>query len=337
MAAAGLTHQQKDEACAQFLSMTEDRVDPEVAQNLLEAVGWNVQAAMEQLYGGPVSPGESRPTTAPTAVPAALDADEDAAIAAALAESAGAAPPEALLHAAVPMSVESEEDAAMEDRPHGAPFAPHAFDGVDDQEAADAHLAAVLEASYREQTESGRAASEEELVAQAMKISQQEEDTRQRQALRQQQEEELQESILMDRMREEREREDRKQAEEAALAMEQSRLDEERRQQEEQTRVAQETEAKRARLPAEPPVGEPGRVAVLMRLPGGQRLQRAFRSSDTVLSLYDFIDIESADVAGQRYRLVQTMPRKAFEDRQQSLQEAGVQNQCALMVELSSG
>lgn len=49
---------------------------------------------MEQLYGGPVSPGESRPTTAPTAVPAALDADEDAAIAAALAESAGAAPPE---------------------------------------------------------------------------------------------------------------------------------------------------------------------------------------------------------------------------------------------------
>mmetsp|Transcript_120186 Transcript_120186/g.347313 ORF Transcript_120186/g.347313 Transcript_120186/m.347313 type:complete len:325 (-) Transcript_120186:114-1088(-) len=323
MAEADMTDEKKDAACVQLLSMTGHQVEIEGARVLLEAVGWDVQVAFEQLCG----PGESRPTTAPTAVPHA-DLHRDA-------EFLAAAP--LVGNPAASMSVDSEEDALMEDRARGEPFATHAFDGVDDQEAADAHLAAVIEASYRDQTESGRAASEEELLAEALKISQQQEDARQRQALREQQEAELAESMLMDRMREEQELLSRKEAEEAVKAVEMQRREEQAQREEEEARVAQELEAKRKRLPEEPAAAEPGRIAVMVRQPGGQRLQRAFRSSDTVGSLYDFVDVQSAELAGQRYRLVQTMPRKAFEDRQQTLLEAGVQNQCALMVEVSTG
>lgn len=323
-ATAAMSGQQKDEALTQFLSMTEDRVDPDVARNLLEVVGWDVRAAVEQLYGGAVSPGQSRPATA------TLMQEEEA-----VRFSADANPPAGGTHitSADPSSVPDDSSVFIDTASEGtAPAVPGAqmHSSTGGHEDMDAQLAAAIEASYHAQTDVGMEASEEELLAQAMRISQQEEDMRQRASLREQQEQELAESILMDQMREQREREERLAAEEAVRLADQQRIEEEQR-------AVADLEAKRARLPAEPPVGEAGRLAIMLRLPGGQRLQRAFRSTDPVGVLYDFVDLQSSEVAGQRYRLVSTMPRKAYEDRQQTLAEAGIQNQFVLMLEQSSG
>lgn len=200
-----------------------------------------------------------------------------------------------------------------------------------DDEIDDPHLAAAIEASYRAQTEHGVASNEDELIAQALRMSQMEEESRQRASLKEQQEMELQESILMDQMREQEEKRRRVEEEELRV-MEASRLaDEERRRQAEQ-------EEKRARVPPEPPAGEPGRVDLQIRTPDGKRVRRAFRGTDTVGQVYDYIDVEGVlgeAFAGKAYRLVSTMPRREYEDRSQSLQEAGLSGQCALLVETS--
>jgi len=173
--------------------------------------------------------------------------------------------------------------------------------------------------------------NEEDLLQQALRMSQMEEESRQRAALREQQEVELQESILMDQMREQEEKR-RRVEEEERRAMEASKAaEDERRKQEEQ-------EAKRARVPPEPPAGEPGRVDLQIRTPEGKRLRRAFRGTELVGQVYDYVDVEGVlgeSLAGQAYRLVSTMPRREYEDRQQSLSAAGLQGQCALLIERS--
>lgn len=301
---AMMTETEKDAALTQFLSMTEDRVDPDVARNLLEVMNWDLQAAIEQLFGPP-SPGHSHQ--------GAMHMSRD--------DMAGG-PLE-------PMATsEDGDELAVDEGLEDLGRRGHAGAGGADMD--DQHLAAAIEASYRAQTHAGHEATEEELMAQALRISQQEEESRQRQSLRAQQEAELQESILMDQMREEHAKANREAEAEAHRVAEQSRLEQEHR-------VAAELEAKRARLPAEPAPGEPGRLALLLKLPNGQRLQRAFRATEAVSVIYDYVDLQSPEVAGQRYRLVSTMPRRAFEDLQPTLQELGIQNQCVLMVELLSG
>jgi len=271
-------------------------------------VNWDLQAAIEQLFG-PGTPVPSRPSTAmatePTRAPVehhGMDLDQESSI--------------------------MEDDSSEVGPPR--PPRPETADG-------DAQLAAAIEASFLAQTNAGREASEEELIAQALRESQQEEDKRKRQELRDQQEAELQESILMDQMREQQEREQREAAAAMQRAEEQSRVEAANRERTETEARQAQLEAKRARLPEEPPAGDPLRVALMLRLPNGQRLQRAFRSSETVGCLYDFVDLQSEELAGQSYRLVSTMPRKAYEDRQPTLQEAGIQNQFVLMVEIQSG
>lgn len=308
-----MTDQQKDETFMIFLGMTEDRVDPEVARSLLEAVGWDLTAASNQLFGdGLESPAASRP-------PSAL-----------LPQHPAGAPPDRDRDMPVDFDAGSavlEDDMGDLDLPMPREIRPTSAGGEQDT---DAQLAAAIAASYQSQTHAGREQSEEELIEQALRMSQQEEDQRMRQELRSQQEAELQESMLMDQMREQQERE----AREAAAALEQaegaSRLEAERK-------AREDLEAKKARLPDEPPAADPSRVAIMLRLPNGHRLQRAFRSSEVVGTIYDFLDLQNEELAGQQYRLVSTMPRKAYEDRQPTLQEAGIQNQFVLMVELQSG
>jgi len=294
---------QKDELLTQFLSMTEDQVDPDVAHNLLEVVGWDVQAAVEQLYGGPMSATAREPSGM------ALDLD------------AGAG------HGTEIPDVEFiDHEGEGGGRAGGVRGGP----GVDE----DARLAAAIEASFHAQTHAGREASEEELIAEAMRISQREEDSRQRQSLREQQEAELAESILMDQMREEQAREMR--AEEERLARQRS-LDVKQAAAERAEQAAQEQaelEAKRARLPEEPAKGDKERVDLLFRLPSGQRLTHAFRSSETVGLLYDYVDSQQiAGVIAGKYHLVSTMPRKVFEDRSCTLTEASIQRNHAFVVE----
>jgi len=196
---------------------------------------------------------------------------------------------------------------------------------VADEEMNDRQLAMAIEASYAAQTETGMAANEEDLMAQALRISKMEEEGRQRASLRQEQEMELQESILMDQMREQEEQRRRKEEEEAQ-ALEASRREEE----EASKRMAE--EQKRARIPEEPAAGEPGIADLMIRTSDGRRIRRRFRDTDDVGQVYDYLDIEGG-LGELKYRLVSTMPRRAYEDRGQSLQAAGLQGQCALMIE----
>jgi len=188
----------------------------------------------------------------------------------------------------------------------------------------DPHLAAAIAASFQPQQ------VEEDLLQQALKMSNLEEESRQRAALREQQEQELQESILMDQMRGQEEKrrrveEEERQAQEALRAAEDERT------------LREEFEAKQARVPPEPAAGEPGRVDLMIRTPDGKRIRRAFRGEDLVGQVCDYIDVagvlgESLG-AGQAYMLVSTMPRREYKDREESLAAAGLQGQCALLIE----
>lgn len=199
-------------------------------------------------------------------------------------------------------------------------------------EVSDSQLAAAIEASYVAQTAHGRQGEEQDLVQEAIRISQVEEESRQRALLKQQQEAELKESLLMDQLREQEEKRRRKEAEQL-IAMEATRAKEEAH------RLQQAQEAKRARVPPEPPAGEAGRVEIQIRTPDGRRIRRAFRGADTVGQVYDYIDVEvfaGQAVPEDSYRLVSTMPRQEYQDRCKTLTQAGLQGQCALIIEQRS-
>jgi len=199
----------------------------------------------------------------------------------------------------------------------------------------DPHLAMALEASYASQTATGMQASEDDLLAQAILVSQREEESRQRAVLREQQEEELQESMLMDQMREEQAKARQVEEEQLRVLEEQRLAEEEQRRQQEQARAAEELRAKSSRVPPEPPADEPGRVDLQIRLPDGQRLRRAFPGASTLGQVYDHVDVSCGEqLIGRSYRLVSTFPRRLFEDREQNLEAAGLQGQCSLILEV---
>lgn len=200
----------------------------------------------------------------------------------------------------------------------------------------DRQLAMAIEASYAAQTEHGQAQNEDDLMAQALRMSQQEEEARQRSDLRNSQEMELKESELMDQMREEEQT--RRRVEEQQLhKMEADRLTAESQKTEADERQKKEQEeTKKARIPPEPPAGEAGRADCMFRLPDGKRLRRAFRGTDTVAQVYDYVDVEAAEAVASipQYRLVSNMPRQIYDDRGLTLTDAGLKGQCALILEV---
>jgi len=144
---------------------------------------------------------------------------------------------------------------------------------------------------------------------------------------------EFEEALAIDQVREEQERERRAEAlkeEERQKAEEVERL---RVEAEAAERAAKDAQDKRDRLPAEPSSDETDRVILLFRLPRGQRLKRAFRSTDFVGSLYDFVEIEDLEMAKNSYCLVSQAPRRVYKEREQTLKEAGVENQSVLLAE----
>ncbi len=64
---------------------------------------------------------------------------------------------------------------------------------------------------------------------------------------------------------------------------------------------------------------------------------RSFPSSSLIQSLYDWVDVSLADASSgaevPHYRLVATMPKKIFDQKHQSLEEAGLENMTVLLVE----
>lgn len=291
MADVAMADHEKDEKLMQFLSMIDDKVDPEVASALLAASNWDLQMAVSHLYDGPASGTAARRAPPMDAGMHGMDDDDDF----------GALVPEV----------------------HHAPLGPGRMDIDPGMGHEDHDLQFAL---------AGQQVSEEELIQQALQASQREEDTRQRQSLREQQEMELQESLLMDRMRAEQRVAEAAQLEAVARAEQAHQVAAQKAEREAERAL----EAKKAALPAEPAADEPGRRALMLRLPGGKRLQRAFRATETVGVIYDFVDVTEAELAGQSYRLVTTLPRHVFEDRQQTLEAAGIQNQFVLMVEVAT-
>lgn len=212
--------------------------------------------------------------------------------------------------------------------PAGSPGAPY---------AQDPELAAAIAASYSTSTTQGREETEEEMIQRAIRQSQVEEESRQRKSLREQQDAEVQESMLMDQMRakEEQQKRQKEQDDEKARLEEKKRKEEEESKQRKQ--AAAQLEVKQSRLTAEPPTGESGRLQLVLRLPSGKRLQRAFRTSETIGLIYDYVDIQQLEeLEGKTYALISNMPRKVYEDRTVSLQSAGISNQFVLLVEVKA-
>merc|ERR1712007_73674 len=96
----------------------------------------------------------------------------------------------------------------------------------------------------------------------------------------------------------------------------------------------EELQRKRLRLIPEPPEEEPGRRALLFRLPGGGSLRRAFSADSTMGALYDYLDVQCADQEWiSRYTLVSSMPKRTYETRTATLAELQIASHSALLVE----
>lgn len=221
---------------------------------------------------------------------------------------------------------------------------------LDDDQA----LAAAIAASYADGSggTGGGGLTEEELAAQAIQREKLQEESRQRARLRQEQESEYEESLRIDAEKqiekEKRRQEEEEEARRLAEEEEVKRLEAEK----EADEAAEAASAKKRRIEAiieearkhlspEPANDAAGRVLVVIRTPDGRRLKRAFSASDVVAQLYHFANVaggEAGDeqaIAGLLYRLVSSMPRHVYEDREATLEAEGLKGQCALLVEIA--
>eukprot|EP00439_Symbiodinium_sp_Y106_P072415 s518_g13.t1 len=86
----------------------------------------------------------------------------------------------------------------------------------------------------------------------------------------------------------------------------------------------------------EPPADEAGRLQFQIRIPDGRRLKRAFRPEDSIGQVYAYACVEGGEALVTReFRLVETMPRRTYEDRSITLAAAGLKGQCTLLVEFT--
>lgn len=213
-------------------------------------------------------------------------------------------------------------------------------------EERDPGLMAAIAASYASGSNRASQYSEQQLVEQAIRRSKQEEENRQRARLRDEQAAEYAESLQVDRQREaeralrlkEEEEARRREAEEEERRKheaEKLQLEAEEADRVKQQKVAKLMEEARSELRPEPPEGMPGRVQVLVRAPDGRRLKRAFLASDTISQIYHYTNVEATKVLdGRDFCLVSAMPRCVYEDRSVTLEAAGLQGQCALLIEI---
>lgn len=90
-------------------------------------------------------------------------------------------------------------------------------------------------------------------------------------------------------------------------------------------------------LPAEPAVGSPDSIHVVVRLPTG-RVERRFHSHDSIGTVFRFVDeaLRGTDLANTPYSLVTTLPRVVYSrqaSKDTSLQQGGFQPKMALIYE----
>jgi len=142
-----------------------------------------------------------------------------------------------------------------------------------------------------------------------------------RQTLRQEQDAAYHESLELDKLKaEEAERIEREERE----ALEKAQKESERieREAKEAAAALQRTlTSKESSLPKEPPLEDADAVQIVVRMPGGGRLQRRFRSGDLLSAVFDFVDITASkeesgasEVQPGSYNLVSQFPRRVFQD-----------------------
>jgi hypothetical protein len=146
-----------------------------------------------------------------------------------------------------------------------------------------------------------------------------------RQNLRQEQDSAYYESLELDKLKaEEADRVER----EGREALEKAQKESERAEKEAKEAadaLKRTLTAKEASLPKEPPVGDADAVQIVVRMPGGGRLQRRFRSGNFLSAVFDFVDVtvskQEADTPSSTsvlqpgsYNLVSQFPRRVFED-----------------------
>lgn len=179
----------------------------------------------------------------------------------------------------------------------------------------------------------GRQAPIDEM-AEAVRRAKLEEEAAERARLREEQAAEYEESLRIDREREEElQRRQREEEEEKRLELERIQKETEAAQAEKE-RIATIMEEARQKLKEEPGPEEK-RVTVALKFPDGRRMKRAFRAEDDVAQIYYFANSEAGEsLASREYHIVEAMPRRVYEDRSATLETAGLQGQCALLVEL---
>jgi len=103
--------------------------------------------------------------------------------------------------------------------------------------------------------------------------------------------------------------------------------------------ISRKKSAARNRVPVEPDPNSndsnTNRVSQLViRLPDGSRVQRRFRVTDKIQAIYDFVDCQDQmEIDQSRYNLIANFPRRVFQDRLVSLEEAGLYPQASLFVQ----
>ena len=88
------------------------------------------------------------------------------------------------------------------------------------------------------------------------------------------------------------------------------------------------------KLPEEPTAEHVDATRLIFRMPlTGERIQRYFLKTDSIQTLYDFVDhlqynqkckFEGVEDWTDDYTLVQSMPRKMFADKDKTIEETGL-------------
>ncbi len=119
---------------------------------------------------------------------------------------------------------------------------------------------------------------------------------------------------------------------EASLAEDRAKAESVRQEQERIKRAQEAREAKRRRVPEEPPVGTSGIAELVVRLPNNERIKRRFLESHTIGDVYDFVETAAEQAVEVDFDLMTPYPKKTFTDRSVRLGDAGLTPRALLVV-----
>jgi FAS-associated factor 2 len=135
-------------------------------------------------------------------------------------------------------------------------------------------------------------------------------------------------SLKEDQEKEMKEKEERRQLEEQQKAIEREKEKQQKKIEEKKKRK----EEILAKLPPEPSDNEKGVTHLVIRLPDGCRLHRKFLSHQKLEEIFNFVESQS-EYDNTEYELVMNFPRKIFNDKNITIEEAGLFPQASLFLQ----